>query len=234
MSKQPAPTWRQRIGRLLGNRPDAGPVHADFKFFQTKGEVEFVFKSGGVDYYKFVNEQHIPALRAFAAKDVWAELSYKMDDRHLDAALASAMSLLNQGKGVHAGVILQTLRDRIGYITHVDLLYKLASVIYLDPSENPLDWDPIYNERKTTAWKKDETLDRFFLQTRMINYLPFGDLSKIDFQSFTNAQRKGDLSHLKTLSSILSGDKEAEELSTFLTSQTEILTSLIHTATGES
>lgn len=229
MSKAPTlkTSWKERITQLLRRPPAPGEKNPYFKHYDGLGEIEPVFVSGGVQYYRFTNEQRVPSLRAFAAKDVWAELNWKITTEHLRASLLAVLKLLNQGKAINAGVIVQTLLDRLDYITHVDLLYKLASVLYFDAYENPLDWDPVYADRKTAAWKQNTALDAFFLQTPMIELLPFGDLSKIDFQGFTNAQRKAELSHLMMISRIVSSPTENGELSTFLTSQMETLQSLI-------
>jgi hypothetical protein len=220
------PTWRERIGRMLGTAATAQSQHPQFTHFSSKGDIEKVFTSGGVQYFRFVNEANIPALRAMSAKDVYAELSFRTTAEHLKGTLLAARQLMNEGKFTQAAVLHDTLIQRLDYISHVDILYRLASVLYFDAYENVLDWDPVYNQRKVAAWQADNSIDAFFLKTPISDLLPFADISKIDLASFTTAQRKADESHLATVLQVLSRTSENEELSTYLTSRMETLQSL--------
>jgi hypothetical protein len=226
MSNPKKPTWRERIGRLLGSSATRQTEHPQFSHFSSKGDIEKVFTSGGVQYYRFVNEANIPALRAMSAKDVYAELSFRTTSEHLKGTLLACRKLMDEGKYTQAAVLHDTLIQRLEYISHVDILYRLASVLYFDAFENVLDWDPVYNQRKVAAWQQNDDLDAFFLKTPIRALLPFADISKIDLASFTTAQRKADESHLATVLGVLSRTSENAELSTYLTSQMETLQSL--------
>jgi hypothetical protein len=195
------------ISRLLNGAGKNAPerdTHQLFTKHASSGEMEVVFQSGGVAYYRFSNEQRIPAFRAMAARDVFQELEFKTSREMATAYIDAAVEQLNAGELAKAGALLTMFRERMDYITNIDLLYKLASVLYLDNSENPEDYDAVYNYEKIQRWKREKDVEAFFLQTPIIEYLPFSDLQQIGLKRFTELQRSEDARQSQTLLRTLS------------------------------
>jgi hypothetical protein len=205
----------------------AMPVNPNFAKHASGLDMEVAFESGGTKYFRFINEQRIPAMRAFAAKDVFGELQFRTTDEMHTSFLDAIMTAAENGKLGEVYELAHILKERKNNVTHVGLLYKLASVLYLDQSEDPQDYDPAYAYLKIQKWQADRDVNAFFLETPIIEYLPFSDLSKIDFNHFSKLERKIDLSHLTALSKSLQRGRASSESLTYLASQMEMLSNMI-------
>lgn len=173
------------------------------------GEMELVWQDDlGYSYYRMVNEQRIPALRAMAAKDVWQELEHRIPRQVLEGYFQSIMDLTNKGQLAQIAVLTEAMQERSSYITHVGLLYKLATVLYFDQTENPLDYDPVYAYEKMKRWQESRSVDAFFLETPMIEFLPFSDLSSIDLNAYTKAQNAEEIRICKAILKTLSEESK--------------------------
>jgi hypothetical protein len=215
--KDKGANWLTKLGLdFLIPKDTTRPAAQGFATHAVKGEVEPVFESGGVTYYRFANEQRIPALRAMAALDVYEELEYKVTKEHLTLHFQAVQEAVDKGELGRIAVLTEIMQQRLGWITHIDLVYKLASVLYFDISENPESYDQVYNAQKIASWKADNEVGAFFLTTPIIELTPFSDILETDLQRFTDLQRSLDLSHLKALSLSLSKQASTNELGTWL------------------
>jgi hypothetical protein len=190
-------------------------------------EVELVFTSGGVDYYKFVNEFNIPYGRAMAALDIQKELEERTDVKYHKACYASIIEYLRIGKNDLAAIECHNALERMDNITNVDLMYKLASVLYFDKKENPYTYDYEYADKKIKAWKKNSDIADFFLQTPLAAYLPSFDGLPMNIEEFTKAQRQELLRIIKNRLSQLSAKSENAELIMTLKSHVSELEELL-------
>jgi hypothetical protein len=64
------------------------------------------------------------------------------------------------------------LSERLNYLVSKDIIYKIASIAFIDENENPLSYDTKYNESKIQNWK-DNGADAFFLSQPMRRLIPF-------------------------------------------------------------
>lgn len=190
---------------------------------QTEHEVELVFVSGDVEYYKFVNEFKIPYVRAMAAMDIYRAFEEKVDAKYQKIAYAAIIELLRKGDNIGAGRVAQNSLERMENITNVDLMYKLASVLYFDASENPYSYDTEYAEKKIKLWRKDNDIESFFLKTPLSDYLPSFNGLGTNITQYTVAQRKLLILDLKSLLLTLSAGNRTSELTLTLRSQIEEL-----------
>jgi hypothetical protein len=175
-------------------------------------EVELVFTSGGVDYYKFVNEFNIPYSRAMAALDIQKELEERTDVKYHKTCYASIIEHLRLGKMDLAAIECHNALERMENISNVDLMYKLASVLYFDKKENPYSYDYEYADKKIKAWKKNSDIEDFFLRTPLAEYLPSFDGLPMSITEYTREQRKELLRIIKNRLSQLSGKSKNQEL----------------------
>lgn len=203
------------------------PLSREFETFANAGQIIPVFESGGRQYYKFADDLKIPALRAFAAKDVYQELEYKTTKTHMIAHFEAVEQLLSEGKLAQVIILNAEIRSRLDYITHIDLLYKLASVMYFDQSENPYSYDQPYNFTKIANWKKDNDIESFFLKIPFIDLMPHNILSVNDLPVYTERQRQIEYNQLKALLPILSKKPENKDLITSIQLQMATLENLI-------
>lgn len=190
-------------------------------------EVEECFASGGVKYFKFVNEFKIPYGRAMAACDIYRELQDMTDSKYHKTAYQMIIEHLRAGRNDYASIICHNSLERMDNICNADLMYKLASVMYFDVSENPYSYDYEYAERKIKKWKKDNKIDTFFLKIPLSDLMPSFDGSTISLESYTKAQRESMLAILKGHLSILSENSKNYDLISALQSQIRELEELV-------
>jgi hypothetical protein len=186
-------------------------------------EVQLAFVHDGVEYFRFVNEQNIPSERAFAAIDIYEELNQRVTREYLEALFDSITAALNKGDLSKSAILVHFAKQRLNHITNVEILYKLASVLYFDKNENCYAYDREYNEKKINKWKKSADISGFFLRTPIGDYLPSFDGSQMNIQIYTVAQNKEMLHNMQSLLSLLSESESNREMSTKLRSQAESL-----------
>lgn len=178
---------------------------------QQNHETEFCFEAGGKKYFKFVNEMNIPAMRAMAALDIYTEVEQKTEKSYHLIAYNAILEAAKKGDLVAVGSMANFALQRLAHITNIDILYKLASVLYFDELENPYEYDPEYAEKKINIWKK-ESVEGFFLSTPLKDYIPSFGSSNMNLATYTVLQRKELISQLKTHLSVLSASGSNKDL----------------------
>lgn len=132
------------------------------------------FISGGVQYSEFDDTFNLPCLRALTALDFYEEFRQRVSLEYLQKHVDAVDAILSDPKKINIGEVSKlnrNLKERMG-IFNFDLAYKLASVIYFDESENPYKYDFKYGREKIEKWKKDMSVDAFFLQTPLQKLIP--------------------------------------------------------------
>lgn len=185
-------------------------------------EVQVAFVHEDVEYFMFVNEQNMPAERAFAALDIYEELNQRINREYLEAFFKGILAACNKGDLVSVATLTTFAQQRLEHITNIDTLYKLASVLYFTKEENCYKYDREYNENKIEGWKKGN-IDAFFLKTPMSNFLPSFDGSSLNMNLYTKVQNADMIQSLEFLSSLLSVKGSDKDTITRLKSQVESL-----------
>jgi hypothetical protein len=185
-------------------------------------ETEFVFECGGVSYYKFINEQKIPAKRAMSALDIYAELEQKTDILYHKSGYTAIIEYLKKGENIKAGSVAMLALERMQHISNRDLVYKLASVLFFDKNENPYDYDYDYADKKIEIWKANN-LDAFFFNLLVPDVIPCLDSYGLDLPTYSRLQEKELIQQLENRLSILSEDNNNKELLSSIKSQVEVL-----------
>lgn len=160
-------------------------------------ETEFVFECGGIAYYKFVNDFNIPIERAFAAMDIYAEYDERCERVYHESAYKAIIECIKKVEVGKIFVICENALERMQHITNIDLVYKLASVLYFDKFENPYQYDVAYNQKKIAAWKAEKDIDSFFFGLPIRELIPSFTGLEIDISTYTNLQRKEVLKKLQ-------------------------------------
>jgi len=93
----------------------------------------------------------------------------------------------------------QPLAERLEFIYDTDLVYKLASVVYFDEKENPEDYDWTYNQKKIDKWKKDKSINDFFLTMPIADLVPFLKDFNMNFDSYSQVQMEQTTQHLASI-----------------------------------
>jgi hypothetical protein len=101
------------------------------------------------------------------------------------------------------------LSERLEFIYDTDIVYKLASVVYFDENENPEDYDWTYCIKKIEKWKKDKSINDFFLSMPIAELIPFLKDFNLNFDSYSQIQMEQTNLHL---ANILSNLLEVQKL----------------------
>ena len=135
---------------------------------------QFAFECGGVKYFEFVDKNNLPYQRGLDALTFFQELQNGVTKEYLLDHVKIMSGLLSQTK-IDIGKVAvhnNRLSERLNYLVSKDIIYKIASIAFIDENENPLSYDTKYNESKIQNWK-DNAADAFFLSQPMRRLIPF-------------------------------------------------------------
>jgi hypothetical protein len=135
---------------------------------------QFAFECGGVKYFEFVDKNNLPYQRGLDALTFFQELQNGITKDYLLDHVKIMSGLLSQTK-IDIGKVAvhnNRLSERLNYLVSKDIIYKIASIAFIDENENPLSYDTKYNESKIQNWK-DNGADAFFLSQPMRRLIPF-------------------------------------------------------------
>jgi hypothetical protein len=135
---------------------------------------QFAFECGGVKYFEFVDKNNLPYQRGLDALTFFQELQNGVTKDYLLDHVKIMSGLLSQTK-IDIGKVAvhnNRLSERLNYLVSKDIIYKIASIAFIDENENPLSYDTKYNESKIQNWK-DNGADAFFLSQPMRRLIPF-------------------------------------------------------------
>jgi hypothetical protein len=191
-----------------------------FPDLRVEHKVKEAFIFEGVQYYEFDDVFQMPCDRAFSAMDYYEELRQRTTREYLQAHVEATEELLTAKKIdiYRIREINQFLKERVEFITDPDIIYKLASVIYFDKSENPYKYDMKYGQEKIKKWKEADIGD-FFLQTPIRELLPWENISEGDLKNYASIITEIKKRQLSKVSSPISSDKKNSEWYNTLQSQ---------------
>lgn len=158
------------IGRIIKQKPKAAKVY----FADTEHRVIPAFECGGVTYYRFEDLNKAPSLRAVMAMQYYREMQQCVDQQYLEDYIIDCEKIFNSSR-----VDIYKLKQFLDFlkmrtkIFDLELVYRLASVIFFDERENMYNYDYTYNTAKIAKWKKDSTIESFFLSEPIRNLAPF-------------------------------------------------------------
>lgn len=131
-------------------------------------KIEKAFKSGTIQYYKFIDDHQIPAGRYKYIYAALKEADMRMSGETLDLFIAEGERILNGGDKknmISVGELwklILNLKSRRALAFEPASVERLAAVIYFDENEDLSTYDRMHGMRKVEHWKKNKTLD-FFL-----------------------------------------------------------------------
>lgn len=176
-------------------------------FPEQKHVIEHAFGIGGIDYYRFNDVFSLPYERGLMAITFYEELRMKCTYDNLKLHTEAMRKLLNEPKIdiYKINALNEMLAERLNMVTDVDLLYKLASVVFFDKNENPCLYEMDYNQKKIEQWKKHKGVNDFFLQKPLQELIPFLNTVDLDLEKYLAVAEGIKETHLRVLESISKG-----------------------------
>lgn len=168
---------------------------------KNKYRIEYAFTCSGTKYYRFADITNLPYERGLMALVAYNEVEMRCSREFLIKYQGAVDKLLHEQR-IDIFKIQQLneiLKQRLQLPTDVDLLYKLASICFFDKSENPAVYEPAYAEKKIAKWRKDKGVRDFFMQTPLLELMPFLKSVDTDLDTFSALQAEIDAIHSQAL-----------------------------------
>jgi hypothetical protein len=203
-------------------------------------QIEFAFESGGVSYFKFSAEVNVPFQRAVAARDIFTEELWQINPDYLKGWNNGLINLLmdkkkkDEKKLYEIGVLASRLKEQMDLSVSFIRQIKLATVLYFDEQENPLDYQYPYNKTKMEHWMKHNDVPAFFLKLPEYAYLPSLTEYSMNFPTYLQAESMASLNNLKHIIGLQLPDSTDNGLMSALESQVEMLEKLNTWSKGQS
>ena len=176
--------------------------------------MKFSFELDGVKYWEFTDTNMAPTIRMMNAFSFYEEFKMRCTREFLIAHCEAVEKTIDGSKGsinlLEFVKLHVNMRERLQWIFEPDSAYKYASVVMIDESEDPYNYDFRYNQEKIARWKKHNAA-AFFLSLPIAKLFPPLNLSENDLQDYLKAIKKMDQSHLKTIFTHLSPEHQNKE-----------------------
>ena len=202
-------------------------------------QIEYAFTSGGVNYFKFVAEVNVPFQRAVAARDIFTEELWQINPDYLRGWNNGLINLLmdkkkkDEKKLYEIGILASRLKEQMEMSVSLLRQLKLATVVYFDEQENPLDYQYPYNKTKLEHWMKHNDVEGFFLTLPEYAFLPSLTEYSTNFPTYLQAETLQSLNNLRHIIGLQLSDSTDSDLMSSFESQVEILKELNSWSKGQ-
>jgi hypothetical protein len=183
--------------------------------YKSEFPLEFAFKCGGVDYFEFVDKNNLPYERGLEALTFYQEMQNGVTNDYIKNYNAAMSKLLSDPKKINLNEIIKLqmrFEERCNFIISKDIIYKVASVAFVDKNEPLTRYDFKANEKKIKNWKENAG-DSFFLSMPIKKLIPFlaksGDTSLTYLAIVEKVEQiQRDIVSLQTLGMELQAEKD--------------------------
>ena len=175
-------------------------------FPKEKHIIEWAFNVGGKDYYQFADVFSLPYERGLMAVAVYNEIDMRCSREYLMKHTETITDLLKQQEIdiYKINALNEQMKQRLQLVTDVDLLYKIASVVFFDKNENPALYEQDYCQKKIAHWKEHRGVADFFLQKPLMELIPFLQNVEVDLDTFSVLMDELNALHLERFHTFIS------------------------------
>lgn len=208
------------------------PIYKGIAPQERHDQIEYAFTSGVVHYFKFSADVNIPFQRAVAARDILTEELWQINPDFLRAWNESLLAIIlngsmkNEKKIYEIGILANRLKEQMLLSFSMVRQMKLATVLFFDEYENPLDYQHPYNEKKLKSWMSANDIPGFFLNLLDYQFLPSLKEFQENLPNYLQAETVQKMADLKHIISLISSPKENADLLSLLNSQMEMLSDI--------
>lgn len=138
--------------------------------------LDFAFECNGTRYFEFKDKNAMPFQRGLDAIIFFEELQNGVTRDYLlnHIEVMKKCTEVKNGKSLdlkNMFIEIARFEERLKYIISPEIIYKVASVAFVDEKESVLKYDHEYNKHKIESWKKFG--DNFFLFAPLKRLIPF-------------------------------------------------------------
>jgi hypothetical protein len=183
--------------------------------YKAEYPLQFAFNCGGIDYFEFVDKNNLPYERGLEALTFYQEMQNGVTNDYIKNYNTAMSKLLSDPKKINLNEIIKLqayFEQRCNYIVSKEIIYKVASVAFVDKNEPITRYDFKANEKKIKNWK-DNAGDSFFLSMPIKKLIPFlqksGDTSLMYLNIVEKVEQiQADIVSLQTLGMELQAEKD--------------------------
>jgi hypothetical protein len=152
-------------------------------------KIEKAFKSGAVQYYKFIEDHQIPAGRYKYIYAALKEADLRMSLETLQNYVGEIKKVLNGGDKKNLVSMEQLWRITLNLENRLSLAFepasvkRLAAVIYFDETEDLKTYDKRHGAQKVEFWEKNNTMD-FFLTRPIVELFGLKNISITSLEEY--------------------------------------------------
>jgi hypothetical protein len=183
--------------------------------YKAEYPLQFAFNCGGIDYFEFVDKNNLPYERGLEALTFYQEMQNGVTNDYIKNYNAAMSKLLSDPKKINLNEIIKLqayFEQRCNYIVSKEIIYKVASVAFVDKNEPLTRYDFKANEKKIKNWKENAG-DSFFLSMPIKKLVPFLQQSDSTSLMYLNIVEKveqiqADIASLQMLGMELQAEKD--------------------------
>lgn len=171
------------------------------------GKIKEAFIYKGVTYYFFEDVFSLPTIRGLQALDYYDEFNMRCTREFLLQFVKAQREILSNPKKldlVKLATFTKYLEERLEMIPVPDHVYRLASVLFFDETEDAFSFDRKKGAEKIEEWKKDPAILSFFLQTPLKNLIPVSSLEQVNLSTYSAVVEMVNKIHLTEVLSVRS------------------------------
>lgn len=149
------------------------------------------FTIGTFDYYEAEDLMNLPYQRGLACIDAFNQLRLGVFPEDIEYVCKQVNEMYaKQRFSVNDLIRIKYYLDALNtrqqsQFRHPDLMYKLASICFIDETENVAIYDAVYAQKKIEYWKQHKKVSDFFLQMPIQRLIPFLVASEENSQFFS-------------------------------------------------
>lgn len=194
-------------------------------------QIEFAFTSGGINYFRFAADVNIPFQRAMAARDILTEELWQINPTMLQSWNEALIALVigrqtPEKKLYEVGIMANRLKEQLSLSYSLTRTIKLATVLYFDEDENPLDYQYPYNAEKMKHWMAHNDIPGFFLSLPDSEFMPSLRELSVNFPTFLEAETTRMINAMTHITSLLQSESIEQDLRKSIISERQTLEEL--------
>jgi len=199
--KKKTPEPEQLAEIPVTNKPIIEQGDINWKGVETKYPIEYAFTLNGIRYFAYTSLSTIPTYRALAIQTFFKEMAQGIDRDKIKVYTEAIKASANKGNLEDVFKYCTWMEEAMRLIYQPDIYYKLASIWYLDESENPVYFDYVHNQKKVKRWMQggvSEELD-FFYGTAIKEWIPDLPSSTEDLEVYLKTLRAIQLNQIQNI-----------------------------------
>ena len=151
--------------------------------------IQFAFEIDGVEFFEFKNIIDMPALRYQAESRFITEMTLGINLKDLKSTIEKSLEFLDKGNITKSIIEQGNILELTKKIIKFDAIYNLAACHYFYKDENLDNYDYDIGEEKIELFKA-QSLESFFLNTPIKQFLPDQNLSATDLATYYQYEKE--------------------------------------------